>query len=170
MAAGAFLSIPIGPVPIVLQNFFVMLAALVLGAKWGTISLMVYLLSGLVGLPVFAGGAGGLGKFVGPTGGYLLGYIPCVFLVGLISEKGGQKVVFDVMAMIAGTTTLYFFGVMWLKFLSRMSFAETLALGMYPFLIGDVIKMAAAAGVARVLRPIVNNYGSMAAEYGPDRS
>lgn len=70
-AAGAYLSIPIGPVPIVLQNLFILLSGLLLGSRWGPASVAVYLLAGACGLPVFAGGMGGIGRLVGPTGGYL---------------------------------------------------------------------------------------------------
>ena len=79
-AVGAFLALPIGPVPIVLQNMFVFLAGLLLGSRWGLASVGVYLLAGAVGLPVFAGGLGGLGRLIGPTGGYLIGYLPTVFI------------------------------------------------------------------------------------------
>jgi biotin transport system substrate-specific component len=88
IAVGAFLSIPIGPVPLVMQNMFVFLAGLLLGSRWGLASVAVYLLAGTCGLPVFAGGAGGIGRMVGPTGGYLLGYLPAVFIVGTIAERG----------------------------------------------------------------------------------
>lgn len=73
-AAGAYLAIPIGPVPIVLQNLFILLAGLLLGSRWGLASVRVYLLTGALGLPVFAGGLGGIGRLVGPTGGYLVGF------------------------------------------------------------------------------------------------
>ena len=91
VAVGAFISIPIGPVPIVLQNFFVLLAALLLGPRWGVAAVGVYLLSGICGLPVFAGGTAGIGRILGPTGGYLMGYLPAVTLTAWISAnaKGG---------------------------------------------------------------------------------
>jgi biotin transport system substrate-specific component len=78
IAAGAYMALPIGPVPIVLQNLFVFLSGLLLGPRWGVASIGVYLMAGALGLPVFAGGVGGIGRFAGPTGGYLLGYLPAV--------------------------------------------------------------------------------------------
>jgi len=84
-AAGAYLAIPIGPVPIILQNLFVFLSGLLLGPRWGAASIGVYLLAGALGLPVFAGGVGGIGRFAGPTGGYLLGFLPAVYVIGWIS-------------------------------------------------------------------------------------
>jgi biotin transport system substrate-specific component len=155
-AAGAYLAIPIGPVPIVLQNLFVMLAGLLLGGRWGLISVGVYLLAGAVGLPVFAGGTGGIGKFVGPTGGYLLGFAAAAYLIGVISAAGRGRVVIDVLAMLAGTLVIYAFGVAWLKVVTGMSVSKAVAVGMLPFLIGDALKIAAAVPIAKTLRPIID--------------
>ena len=155
-ATGAYIAIPIGPVPIVLQNLFIMLAGLLLGGRWGLISVGVYLLAGAVGLPVFAGGTGGVGKFVGPTGGYLLGFAAAAYLIGVISEKGRGRVVVDLLAMVAGTLIIYTFGVAWLKVVTGMSFSKALAVGMFPFLIGDAFKIAAAIPIAKALRPIID--------------
>jgi biotin transport system substrate-specific component len=155
MAAGAYLAIPIGPVPLVMQNMFVFLAGLLLGSRWGAASVAVYLLAGLCGLPVFAGGMGGIGRLVGPTGGYLVGYLPAVFLMGFISEKAAARIGYDVLAMICGTIVLYACGVSWLKILTGMTWAKALTVGMFPFLIGDALKIAAAALIAKALRPVV---------------
>ena len=154
-AAGAYIAIPVGPVPIVLQNLFIMLAGLLLGGRWGLSSVAVYLLAGALGLPVFAGGTGGLGKFVGPTGGYLLGFAAAAYLIGIISEMGRGRVAIDVMAMVAGTLVIYAFGVSWLKVVTGMSFSKALTVGMLPFLIGDALKIAAAIPIARALRPMM---------------
>lgn len=155
-AAGAYIAIPIGPVPIVLQNLFVMLAGLLLGGRWGAISIGVYLVAGAAGMPVFAGGTGGIGKFVGPTGGYLLGFVAAAYLIGLISEWGRGRVMIDVLAMVAGTAIIYAFGVPWLKVITGMSLSKAIAAGMLPFLIGDMIKIAAAIPIARSLRPLID--------------
>ena len=158
-AAGAYLAIPIGPVPIVMQNMFVFLAGLLLGSRWGAASVAVYLLAGVCGLPVFAGGMGGIGRLVGPTGGYLVGYLPAVFLIGFISEKAAARIGCDVVAMICGTIVLYACGVSWLKILTGMTWAKALTVGMFPFLIGDALKIAAAALIAKALRPVVRVAG-----------
>ena len=155
MAAGAFLAIPIGPIPIVLQNMFVFLAGLLLGSRWGLASVAVYLLTGACGLPVFAGGLGGIGRIVGPTGGYLMGYLPAVFIAGYISEKTDHRLGYDILAMIGATAVLYACGVTWLKILTGMTWSKTLIVGMYPFLIGDAMKIIAAALIARALRPVI---------------
>jgi biotin transport system substrate-specific component len=156
IAAGAYLIIPIGPVPIVLQNLFVFLAGLLLGPRWGLASVGVYLLAGALGLPVFAGGVGGIGRFVGPTGGYLVGFIPAVYVIGWIAEKLETRVVFDVTAMILGSMVIYFFGIVWLKALTGMTLGKTLIVGMVPFIPGDILKIAAAVPIAKALRPIIN--------------
>jgi biotin transport system substrate-specific component len=155
IAAGAYLALPIGPVPIVLQNFFIFLSGLLLGPRWGAASVGVYLMAGALGLPVFAGGIGGIGRFAGPTGGYLLGYLPAVFVIGWISKKSKGRGALDVLAMVCGSIVIYTCGVSWLKILSGMTLAKTLAVGMYPFILGDGLKIAAAVPIVKALRPII---------------
>ena len=155
-AAGAYLTIPIGPVPIVLQSLFIFLSGLLLGSRWGVASVGVYLLAGALGLPVFAGGVGGIGRFAGPTGGYLLGFLPAVYVIGLITEKTRKRVVFDVFAMVCGSIIIYSCGVSWLKILTGMTLAKTMVVGMYPFILGDALKIAAAVPIAKALRPVIN--------------
>ena len=156
IAAGAYIAIPIGPVPIVLQNFFVFLSGLLLGPRWGTASVGIYLLAGALGLPVFAGGTGGIGHFAGPTGGYLLGYLPAVYVIGLISCGAKKRAVLDIIAMVCGGLIVYAIGLTWLKILTKMTLTKTLAVGMIPFIPGDGIKIAAAVPIAKAVRPIVN--------------
>jgi len=156
IAAGAYLAIPIGPVPIVLQNMFVLMAPLMMGTKWGITALGLYLFMGACGFPVFAGGTGGLGRLLGPTGGYLLGYIPAVLVSGFISQKIGKSLTGDVMAMIVGSLIVYATGVPWLKFATAMSWEKAFIAGMYPFLIGDVLKIVAGIYCVKLLRPILN--------------
>jgi biotin transport system substrate-specific component len=156
IAAGAFIAIPIGPVPIVLQNLFVLLAGLLLPAGWAVASVGVYLLAGCLGLPVFAGGIGGIGRLFGPTGGYLLGYLPAVWLVSTISRRFGQKMAGDVAAAVIGSLVVYALGVTGLALVTGMPAAKAIAFGMYPFLIGDAVKIAAAVALAKTLRPILD--------------
>jgi len=154
-AVGAYIVVPIGPVPIVLQNLFVMLAGLLLGGRWALTSVGVYLLAGAIGLPVFAGGTGGIGKFVGPTGGYLIGFAAAAYIIGIISQRGKGTVGIDILAMIAGTLIIYAFGVPWLKTVTGMSFSKAAAIGMLPFIPGDALKIAIAIPIARALRPTI---------------
>ncbi|MFH1102805.1 MAG: biotin transporter BioY [Pseudomonadota bacterium] len=151
-AVGALVAIPIGPVPIVLQNFFVFLTGLFLGSRWGLASVGIYLIAGILGFPVFAGGTGGIGRIIGPTGGYLVGYIPAVFIIGVIVEKRRTSLYLDIVALVSGSLILYLFGVTWLKIITGMSAGKALAVGMLPFLPGDALKIAAAIASARVLR------------------
>ncbi|MFN2356554.1 MAG: biotin transporter BioY [Desulfotignum sp.] len=155
ISVGAFIAIPIGPVPIVLQNMFVLLAGLILGPAWGLTCVAVYLLVGLAGLPVFAGGTSGIGKLFGPTGGYLLGYLPAVFVTGTLSAWLGKRPGWDILALTAGSVVVYAAGVPWLKIAFAMSWGKAMAAGMLPFLVGDVIKIAAAAAIAGKIRPFV---------------
>jgi len=154
-AVGAYIAIPIGPVPIVLQNLFVYLTGLLLGSRWGSMGIAAYLLAGAVGLPVFAGGKGGIGHLVGPTGGYLLGFLPAVALIGFITEKTQGKLLFGIVALVAGTVVIYACGVTWLSIVTGMTVVRSLLVGMVPFLIGDAIKIAAALFIARTLRPMM---------------
>lgn len=153
-AVGALIAMPIGPVPIVLQNFFVMLMGLLLGPRWGLAGVGAYLLAGALGLPVFAGGAGGLARFAGPTGGYLVGYLPCVALIGWISRQGRGHRVIDALAMVCGTAALYACGVSWLKLVTGMAWGQALALGAVPFIPGDIAKIIAAVLLVKSLRQL----------------
>ncbi len=154
-AVGAYIAIPIGPVPIVLQNLFILLMGLLLGRRWGVAAVSVYILAGACGLPVFAGGAGGIGRIAGPTGGYLLGFIPAVYIIGIIVEKLPKRLVIDIIAMILGSAVVYLCGICWLKVLTNMTWTKTLAVGFYPFIIGDALKIGAAAWIAKIVRPII---------------
>ncbi len=162
-AVGAYIAVPIGPVPIVLQNFFVLLAGILLGSRWGLIAVGIYLLAGAVGLPVFAGGTGGLARFAGPTGGFLLGYLPVVFLVGKIVEGRPPRLWRDVAALVLGSLLLYLCGVSWLKMVTGMSLSKAIAAGMLPFLPGDGLKIAAAALAARSIRPLLQREAAVPA-------
>jgi biotin transport system substrate-specific component len=156
IAAGAYLAIPIGPVPIVLQNLFVFLSGLLLGSRWGFACVAVYILVGACGLPIFSIGRGGIGHILGPTGGYLMGFLPAVYVIGLITEKTKHLVIIDVIAMVCGGIIIYACGVTWLKVITGMSLTKTLAVGMYPFILGDALKIAAAVPIAKALRPVIN--------------
>jgi len=154
IAVGAFLAIPIGPVPIVLQNLFVLLAGIILGPKWGLASVGIYLLAGGLGFPVFAGGTGGIGQLFGPTGGYLLSYLPAVTVTGIISEKLGKRPLWDMIAMVAGSVVVFAIGVSWLKIITNMDWTNAFMVGMFPFIPGDIVKIAAGTFSAKIIRPV----------------
>lgn len=137
-------SLPIGPVPISFTNLAIYIALYVIGMKRGTISYLIYLLIGLVGVPVFSGFTGGPQKLFGPTGGYLIGFIPMAVIAGIVIDKCMKKWYFCLLAMIAGTWVCYLFGTAWLAFQANMTFKAALAAGVIPFIIEDLIKMVLA--------------------------
>ncbi|MDX9826549.1 MAG: biotin transporter BioY [Spirochaetia bacterium] len=150
MAVGAFIAVPLpfSPVPIVLQTMFMLLAALILGPWWAGISTLLYLLLGLIGLPVFSGGTGGPAAFLGPTGGYLAGYIPCSIVVGLIAGKARNRRVILFLACLAGMLPVYGLGVLRLKTVLDSGWDRAIAAGFLPFIPGDLIKSLVAALLA----------------------
>ncbi len=154
-AVGAYIHVPIGPVPIVLSTLFVILSGLLLGSRWGLISMAFYLFVGAIGIPVFAGGKGGVAHFLGPTGGYLIGYLFSASITGLISNRPRQRLIWDIIAVVVGSLSLYLFGVPWLKMVTQMTWARAFMVGVFPFLIGDTIKAIVAIILARSVRPIL---------------
>lgn len=146
------LSVPIGVVPISFTNLAVYLAIYVLGCRRGALSYVVYLLIGLVGVPVFSGFTGGVGKLFGPTGGYLIGFVFMALLCGWFIDKFDCKVVPSFAGMILGTIVCYAFGTAWLAYQAGMSFSAALAAGVLPFVVGDVVKMVIAAVVGPQVR------------------
>ena len=104
---GAYIHIPIGPVPIVLSTLFVLLSGLLLGSRWGLASIALYLLVGAIGMPVFAGGKGGFAHFFGPTGGYLLGFALSAWVTGFISERSRGFLILKILAVVAGSLAIY---------------------------------------------------------------
>jgi biotin transport system substrate-specific component len=154
-AAGSYIQVPIGPVPIVLTNLFVLLAGLLLESRWALASMGLYLLVGAIGMPIFAGGRGGVAHFLGPTGGYLLGYALAAWVTGLLSRRSRNLLILDVLAVVAGCLSLYALGVPWLKFVTKMTWEKALMVGVVPFLVGDALKASAAILLARAVRPIL---------------
>ena len=146
------LSVPIGPVPISLTNFVIFLSLYLLGWKKGTLSLLVYLLLGLAGLPVFSGFTGGLGKLAGPTGGYLIGFIFLALIAGLFVDKFPKNRILAVVGMLIGMAITYIFGTEWLAIQLKMSFVAALSVGVIPYLAGDAVKIIIAIIVGPVLR------------------
>ncbi len=154
-AVGAYILIPIGPVPGVLSTLFVLVSGLLLGSRWGLASIGLYLLVGAMGIPVFAGGKGGFAHFFGPTGGYLFGYALSAWLTGFISERARGSLILDVVAVSIGSLAIYMVGVPWLKIIMNLSWSRTLWIGMVPFLIGDGLKGGVAVLLARSTRPML---------------
>lgn len=144
------LSIPLtGGVPVSLATFAVMLSGVLLGGPLGALSQLIYVLLAAVGLPVLAGWTGGLGIVLGMTGGYIIGYIPCAWLTGLIYKKYGVtakkpvKILSMILGMTAGNIALYVIGTAWYMFITEMTLKASLAACVIPFIPGNIIKMAA---------------------------
>ena len=150
---GGYISIPIGPVPIALADFFVALAGLFLGWRWGLASVLLWLFLGALGLPVFAGGKAGLAVFMGPTAGFFLGYILLVLAVGFLTGQGKPSWLRNTVALIVGFVLLYPPGVLWLKTLLNMNWTAALTAGFFPFIPGTIIKLGAAVALGQTLVP-----------------
>lgn len=152
-AIGAYIAIPLQPVPITLQTLFSSLAGALLGGYLGALSQVVYLLLGVMGLPVFAGGAGGLGCLVGPAGGYLTGFIVGTFVIGKMMEiKERPGFIWIMFSMIVGQIVIYGLGIVQLSVVARLSLLKSVLIGATPFLAGDTIKIIAATFIALKVR------------------
>ena len=137
--------LPFSPVPISLTNFAIFLAIFVLGMKNGTISFIIYLLLGAIGVPVFSSVRGGLQVLAGPTGGYLIGFIFLALIMGFALDHFDRKLVPTIIGMIIGMAVCYAFGTVWLAKLLSLSFKEGLMMGVIPYLAGDAAKIIIAA-------------------------
>jgi biotin transport system substrate-specific component len=135
--------LPFTPVPITGQTFAVLLVGASLGSRRGAASLALYILLGSLGLPLFAGGASGLSVLLGPTGGYLVGFVVAAFLVGMMAARGlDRHVPGALLAFLAGEIVIYLFGVAWLSV--YLGIWPAIVAGFLPFLVGDAIKLVAA--------------------------
>ncbi len=139
------LSIPIGVIPISFTNLAIYFALYALGIKKGTISYIIYMLIGFVGIPVFSGFTGGASKLVGPTGGYIIGFIFMALIAGFFIDKFFDKRYLCFIGMVLGTAVCYVFGTIWLSYQAKISAAAALAAGVIPFIPGDLAKILIAA-------------------------
>ena len=160
MCVIAPISIPIGPISITGGTLVIYLAVYLLGGAWGTASVLVYLLLGFVGLPVFSGYMGGAARLLGPTGGYLVGYLPMALLAGALIQWGlrrfGGRTVSALMvallAMVLGTAVLYAFGTAWYCVQAGVDLGKALAVCVAPFIPFDLLKMVVALVVGIPVR------------------
>jgi biotin transporter BioY len=135
-----------GPVPFTLQTLAVLLIGALFGPYKGSLTVIAYLLEGAAGLPVFSGGSSGISVFAGMKGGYLVGFVPAAFITGLLAQRGwDRKISTTILAMIAGDVVILAFGFIWLLIL--MGVTGALTTGLYPFIAGDLIKIAIAAAL-----------------------
>jgi biotin transport system substrate-specific component len=146
LAAQVVIPVPGSPVPITGQTFGVLLSAGALGFRRGIASVVLYVLIGIVGLPVFAQGSHGIEIVTGATGGYLIGFIAAAAVIGRLAELGWDRnLIGAVGAMLIGSVLIYAFGLPWLAYVAHLDLATTLQEGLYPYIPGDVAKLALAA-------------------------
>ncbi|MBU3114397.1 biotin transporter BioY [Clostridium lacusfryxellense] len=162
-AMSAFISIPLGPVPITMQTIFVVLSGLIIGAKLGALSQIIYVILGLIGLPIFSGGRGGLTSIVSPTFGFLIGYIVASYVIGRLTEKNKSlpKIIY---AVIVGSLIIYIIGVpyfyvIFTYYLGKgIDFYQALKFACLPFIPGDIIKAIISITLAKKLIPRLSGY------------
>lgn len=145
-------SLPIGPIPISLTNLVIYLTVYILGAKGSVVSYLIYILLGAIGLPVFSGYQGGVGKIVGPTGGYLVGFIFIALIGGLVIEKTRANIWFTGIALICATAITYLFGTVW--FIAQMdcTWGYALSVCVFPFIPFDLGKIVVASVLGKAVR------------------
>ena len=146
------LVIPVSPVAISLGTLAIYFVISVLGMKLGTISVMIYILLGLTGIPVFTNFTGGPGKLFGPSGGYIIGYIFLALIAGFFVDKYGAALPACFTGMVLGTVVLYIFGTLWMGYQMEFTFTQALLAGVVPYIPGDIIKMIIAVAVGKQIR------------------
>ncbi|MHB8163677.1 MAG: biotin transporter BioY [Methanoregula sp.] len=148
IALGSWISLPIGNIPFTIQTLFVLLAGIVMH-RYGAIPVLLYVILGVLGLPLFHNGMAGIGVLLGPSGGYLIGFIFAALITGLAWENKSR--VIRIGGIIAATAAIYLFGVTWLIFSLQLGFIPAVVTGVLPFIPGDVIKAAAAYLIGKQL-------------------
>ena len=149
--------LPFSPVPISFANLIIYLCAVIVGTKKVTISVLLYILIGAVGVPVYSGYNSGIQRIVGPTGGYLLGFIACAVFTGLFVEKFENKIYMYAVGMIIGTVICYIIGSVWLSYSNSLTFMQALWGGVVPFVPGDIVKIVIAVLTGYKMRKLLRN-------------
>ena len=152
VAAGAFIKIPMIPVPMTLQTLFVFLAALLLPSLSSFSSILIYIVLGAIGLPIFTSG-GGFSALLRPTGGFIFGFLAAAPLGSFLAEKKRDSVLWNVVVLLAMEVVIYFIGIIWLKVKLDATWAKAFAVGLTPFIIGDAVKIACASICGKLLYP-----------------
>ncbi len=151
-------SLPAGAIPISLSTFAIYLVSCTVPKKYSVPAVAVYILIGAVGLPVFSSFTGGIQCIVGYTGGFIIGYIPCAFIIGLLTDKyPNTKIVYPI-SLAAGTLACYLSGTLWYMHKAETGFVEAVAVCVLPFIIGDNIKIAAASVIGITLKQRLRKY------------
>jgi len=157
-AALSQLSLPINAVPVVFTQVSIFLAAGLLGWKWGTLSQLLFAAMGAIGLPVFAGMRGGWAYVIGPTGGFILGYILAALAVGLLLQRFGRSFKVVLPALLLGSLIIYLPGLPWLAHVMHMTtLRDAFLFGMLPYLPGDLLKVALCSALIPKLHKLLHN-------------
>lgn len=156
------LTIPLGPVPITLQTFAILMIGLVLPPKYAGLTTLIYLVVGLFGLPVFSGGTGGFGSFISPSFGFVIGFIPASFIISYLKQRLKPETNSKLMGTtLIGTVILYIIGLSYMYIIFRnvldieTGFTHVLQLGLIPFIPGDIFKALLAIFVYKRLKRIL---------------
>jgi biotin transport system substrate-specific component len=150
VGALAQVSIPLWPVPITGQTLGVLVVASLLGLWRGVSAMVLYAAAGAAGLPWFSDASSGVSVILGPTGGYILGFIVAAALTGWLAQrKWDRKILGGIVAFLAGSVSVFALGLPWLAAVLGLTLEQTLEFGLYPFIIGGVIKAVVAAGLIR---------------------
>lgn len=144
--------LPFSPVPLSLTTFIIYISLYALGAKYTFYSCLLYLLLGLIGMPVFSGFSGGIGKLLGPTGGYLVGYLFIPLIAGLFFKDKKVTGLSCCLGLIFGTACCYLLGGLWMAFQTKLSLSAVFFSGVVPFLPGDLCKIILALLVGPIIR------------------
>ena len=158
------LTVPIGAVPISLANFVICLSVWLLGPKFGTLSVAIYLVLGLVGIPVFSGYGAGLAKVAGPTGGYLVGYLLLALIGGLFIQKSNGNPVVSGIGLVLGDAACYVLGTAWFVFQMQCELGYALSVCVYPFIALDLAKIVGSCVVGALLRKRLEQAGVLKLE------
>lgn len=148
----AQITIPLPLVPITGQTLAIGIAATILGSRYGTLSVILYLIIGSAGVPVFAEFSGGVSKLIGPTGGYLVGFLPTAFLIGWFMEKTAFNFMYAMIANSIGMFVTLALGTAWLKIAAELSWSAAITGGFTPFIIVGLIKAALASWIGVLVR------------------
>lgn len=148
IAIGSWISLPVGYIPFTLQTLFVLLAGIIMH-RYGAIPVLLYIVLGVLGLPLFHNGMAGIGVLLGPSGGYLTGFIFAALITGLAYEHDSR--ILRVGGIVAATAIIYLFGIAWLMYSLKLGFIPAVITGVLPFVPGDMIKAAAAYHIGQRL-------------------
>ena len=163
-AIGAFISIPIGPVPISLQTFFVLLSGIILGSRKAMLSQIVYVMLGLIGLPIFTGFSGGFQAIFKPSFGFIIGFIIAAYVVGKIAENKSNSIKYMSIAVITGSIIMYIVGIPYMYYILNIILSKSLdiiqimKIGMFMFIPGDILKAIVVVFIGKKLQGKLQNY------------